>query len=118
MDWQTSKQVVDEIIQHEENEPAEPGDTPVNTREAALEMIAEAYRERAVSFEAQTRQLEREMKYRCDAIVDIANMLAECGSYDHKGKNECILRAIAGLLGYRNPGTLFSRNLDTDGIPW
>jgi len=45
-------------------------------------------------------------------------VLAEAGEYDHKAKNEAILRAIAILLQYSNPVTEFTRNMDDSNIPF
>lgn len=53
----------------------------------------------------------KELAYRCQVMRDIARLLAECGGYDHKTKNEVLLRAIGMLLTYDNPVTEFTRNM-------
>lgn len=62
--------------------------------------------------------LKRELRYRGECMVDMAKLLAEAGSYDHKGKNEILLRVIGMLLMYANHTTLFTRNMHQDDIPF
>ena len=62
-----------------------------------------------------TRQ---ELAYRCDMMRGVAENLAGAGGYDHKGKNEIILRCIGLLLQYSNPATQFTRDRDDDNIPF
>jgi hypothetical protein len=67
-----------------------------------------------------TEMLEKqiEIRYRAGVMVEVAAMLAGCGGYDHKTKNEVILRAIETLLQYRNPDTMFTRNMNAGDIPF
>jgi len=85
-------------------------------------LVSEEYFKRVVNQKNENHaamlQKQIEIGYRASIMVDVAAMLAGAGSYDHKTKNEVILRAIETLLQYRNPDTIFTKNMDMNDIPF
>jgi len=59
----------------------------------------------------------RELEHRCLVMRDVAEALAGIGDYDHKGKNEVLLRAIKLLLQYGKPNQYFVAR-DMDNVPF
>jgi len=114
----STSQAVDEIIASEPLEVSE----IVARMPAGWTLVSEEHFDRVVKQknENHTAMLEKqiEIRYRASIMVDVAAMLAGAGSYDHKTKNEVILRAIGILLQYRNPDTVFTKNMDTGDIPF
>lgn len=58
------------------------------------------------------------MKRYADRMRDLALELARVGSYDHKGKNEAILSAVASLLSFANGMVEKPAAQDMDDIPF
>jgi len=61
--------------------------------------------------------LLKELRYRAVCMRDMAKILADCGSDDHRTKNEVLLRVIGMLLLYSDTTTRFTKNLH-DEIPF
>lgn len=57
----------------------------------------------------QNGRLEMSAKNTGNIMLDMAQDLARCGGFDHKGKNEVILQVIARLLAYGvNPARIYN----------
>lgn len=72
----------------------------------------------AHNLKAAHNSTRKELAYRCQVMQEVCGILAESGGYDHKSKNEAILRAIAILLQHSNPVTEFTRAMNMDDIPF
>lgn len=91
----------------------------LNEIEAVDEIIAQETAGAEVeALKAEIAAFRSAFRYRCDALTDIAKLLAEAGGYDRRTKNEVLLRVIGMLLMHANCNKLFTRNIGPDDIPF
>jgi len=113
-----TKQAVDEMIADEQLTVEEIVDLLPDGWTLITEEYFSSLGEARKHSDEKVLELNRELAYRSQVMLDVCDMLSGCGSDDHKTKNETILRAINTLMQYRNPRTMFTRCMDNGDIPF